>query len=304
MCLRALLVDNKITSPLVCTGLGTLCHMKHKHGRFEGWYYKHQANGKSLALIPGRADGGAFVQVVTDGQAYNIPYPLSHYRKGKSLQIGGNTFSPSGVTLDIRRPELTLSGEIKYTDITPIHSDIMGPFRFVPMECRHGVISMKHSLSGSVVLNGETLDFSDGTGYIESDSGRSFPSEYTWSQCNDFGQDCSIMASVARIPFYGLKFWGCVCVVWLNGCEYRLATYKGVKVLRCERGVLELGQGKYRLSVTVEPREGMALPAPASGVMTRVIHENLSCPARFRFMDGDRVLFDGESGHASYEWVT
>jgi len=272
-------------------------------GRFEGWYHKHQASGKSLALIPGRADSGAFVQVVTNNQAYNISYPLSHYYKGDTLRVGGSTFSPSGIIFDIRRPELTLTGEIEYKGLTPIRGDIMGPFRFVPMECRHGVISMKHKLFGSVTINGETLDFSDGIGYIESDSGRSFPAGYTWVQCNDFQQDCSIMASVARIPFYGLKFWGCICVVWLNGREYRLATYNGVKILRCERGILELSQGKYKLSVTVDLREGVALPAPDLGTMSRVIRESLSCPARFQFWEGDCVLFDGKSDHASYEWV-
>jgi len=49
--------------------------------RFEGWYYKHQANGKSLALIPGRSGDGAFVQVVTDDTAFYIPFPLSHYQE-------------------------------------------------------------------------------------------------------------------------------------------------------------------------------------------------------------------------------
>jgi hypothetical protein len=271
-------------------------------GRFEGWYYKHQANGKSLAVIPGRAEDGAFVQVVADDRAYYIPYPSSHFHKGNDLRVGGNVFSPAGISLNIRRPELTLTGEIGYSGVTPIRGDVMGPFRFFPMECRHGVVSMKHTLRGAVNLNGEPLDFIGGTGYIESDSGRSFPNGYAWVQCNDFERDCSIMASVARIPFFGLRFRGCICVVWLDGREYRLATYKGVKILRCDPGVIELKQGKYRLSITIEPHAGHDLPAPSSGNMSRVIRETLSCPSRFRFTEGDRVLFDGKSGHASYEF--
>jgi hypothetical protein len=36
----------------------------------------------------------------------------------------------------------------------------MGPFRFFAgMQCAHGVISMGHSLSGALELNGEHLDF-------------------------------------------------------------------------------------------------------------------------------------------------
>jgi hypothetical protein len=160
---------------------------------------------------------------------------------------------------------------------------------------------MKHGLHGAVVLNGESYDFTGGLGYIESDSGRSFPKWYTWVHCNDYDRDCSIMVSAARIPFYGLRFRGCICVVWLDGREYRLATYKGVKISRCGPGVIELKQGDYRLSVTVDARGGHELPAPHSGKMTRVIRETLSCPAEFRFTENDRVLFEGRSDHASYE---
>jgi len=278
--------------------------------RFEGWYYKHQVNtsatgvSKSLAVIPGKAADNAFVLVATDNKSYHVSYPLSEYRKdGGQLSVGSNTFASTGISLDIKRPELTLSGDIMYTGLTPINGDIMGPFRFFPMECRHGVISMNHSLQGAVILDGETHNFTGGRGYIESDSGRSFPKWYTWVQCNAFNADCSIMVSVARIPFYGLRFWGCICVVWLNGREYRLATYKGVKILRCEKGVIELKQGKYRLVVSIDDIAGQQLPAPQSGKMSRFIRETLSCPAHFRFMEGDSCLFDGRSDYASYEYM-
>ena len=77
----------------------------------------------------------------------------------------------------------------------------MGPFKYFPMECRHGIISMRHTLEGRLKLNGKEIDFTNGLGYIEKDSGRSFPSSYVWVQANDFDEPCSIMASVADIPF-------------------------------------------------------------------------------------------------------
>jgi len=275
------------------------------NGRFEGWYFKQQSTeGKSLAVIPGKADDSAFVLVITDDKSYHISYPLSEYHKhGGYLYIGGNTFSNDGITLEIQKPELNLTGAISYTNLTPICGDIMGPFRFFPMECSHGIISMNHSLYGSVILDGHKQEFTGGKGYIESDSGRSFPKWYTWVQCNAFDADCSIVASVARIPFYGLRFWGCICVVWLNGREYRLATYKGVKILRCNSGIIELKQGKYKLTIDVDNKDGHALPAPHSGKMSRFIRETLAVTARFRFMEGDNCLFDGASDYASYEYM-
>jgi len=269
---------------------------------FEGWYYKHQANGKTLALIPGKATDGAFIQVVTDEAAYHVTYPLSEYHKGECLTIGSNVFSESGVSLNIDRPEIKLMGEIKYDNLMPIRNDIMGPFKFFPMECRHGIMSMQHDLTGMIRLNGETYDFDDGKGYIESDSGKSFPKSYTWVHCNDFKEDCSITAAVAKIPFYGLKFWGCICVVMLNGQEYRLATYKGVKIVNCEPGVMELKQGKYRLVIKVHSEGGHILPAPRYGKMNHNILEDISCRATFKFTKGDEVLFEGESNQASYEY--
>jgi len=278
--------------------------------RFEGWYYKHQASTnvaseiKSLAVIPGRASDSAFVLVITDNKSYHISYPLFEYQKCDShLRVGKNVFSPAGISLSIQRPELTLTGEIAYTNLTPIGGDIMGPFRFFPMECRHGITSMSHSLEGVVELDGEVQDFTGGKGYIESDSGCSFPKGYSWVHSNAFDADCSIMASVARIPFYGLRFWGCICVVWLNGQEYRLATYKGVKILRCERGIFELIQGKYKLHISIDEQAGYLLPAPDSGKMSRFIRETLSCPAQFKFMEGDHCLFDEKSNYSSYEYM-
>jgi tocopherol cyclase len=57
------------------------------------------------------------------------------------------------------------------------------------------------SFTGRVLLNGRELNFTGGKGYIEGDSGRSFPKSYTWVQCNDFTVECSIMVSVVHIPF-------------------------------------------------------------------------------------------------------
>jgi hypothetical protein len=274
------------------------------NGRFEGWYFKHQANGKSLAVIPGRSSDSAFIFIITNEESHHISYPLSEYYKNKNrIKVGENIFSSDGIFLNIQESELSLSGEISYTNLTPINGDIMGPFKFFPMECRHGIISMNHFLSGSVIFNGEIQSFTDGKGYIESDSGRSFPKEYTWVHCNSFDTNCSIMASVARIPFYGLRFWGCICVVWLDGKEYRLATYKGVKILRNERGIIELKQGKYKLSISVDAQNGQILPAPNSGKMSRIIRETLSCPANFRFTEGDVCLFEEKSDFASYEYM-
>lgn len=269
---------------------------------FEGLYFKHQGERHTLALIPGKAQDGAFVQVITENGSRRVCYPLEAYDRNKALRVGKSVFTQYGIKLDIEDVEISLHGTLYYENPTRISRDIMGPFRYFPMECRHKIVSMGHSTWGSVICNGEVWDFDGGKGYIEGDSGVSFPSDYSWVHCNDFGGDCSIVASAAKIPFCGRSFWGCICVVMLNGREYRLATYRGAKIRRCAPGVLVLEQGNYLLEVTVDAGKGHELSAPRQGAMDRVIREDASCPAHFRLVRKDKVLFEALSGRASYEY--
>lgn len=272
---------------------------------FEGQYYKHQKDDRTLALIvgqtrPGRAklwrternliQAERFIQVITDEGAFRIPYQK------------GNYFSNQGVSLNIDTPRLTLKGAIRYHHLSPIAGDIMGPFQFFPMECRHGIVSMRHRLTGSVVMNGEKMDFTGGLGYMETDSGCSFPSDYTWIQANDFPEACSVVAAVARIPFCGMHFRGCICVIQYRGREYRLATYLGVRVLVCTRNRIVLAQGPYRLDIRIGEHTGWPLAAPQQGSMVRTVQEAVSCPAEFRFSIRGKMVFHFFSGHASFEY--
>lgn len=43
---------------------------------FEGWYLKHQRGKDMLAFIPGRAESGAFVQMVSTGAPASFQYRI------------------------------------------------------------------------------------------------------------------------------------------------------------------------------------------------------------------------------------
>lgn len=278
--------------------------MKDTKQYYEGWYLKHQNNNSTLCLIPGRSSDTAFIQVITNRESFIAEYPLSQYRKTKdSLTIGENTFTKNGVELSVNVAEKELSGEIIYDKLVPIPYDIMGPFALFPMETKHEVISMNHSLQGSVRLNGQAISFDNGKGYWEGDRGTSFPKSYAWVHCNDFPQPCSMMLSIAHIPWGKRFFWGCIGVVWINGKQYRLATYKGVRIIDCTENRMEVSQGRYRLVIDIENASGQKLAAPQHGKMVRIIYENAAVKARFRFYKGDSLLLDYESGKASFEYV-
>lgn len=273
-----------------------------KSNYFDGYYFKHQKGNKTLCLIVGQSCSEdryerteeKFIQVITGDFSKRFTFAGDFPR--------GNRFSKKGISLNIRTPEFSLTGNIRYRDLSPLRYDIMGPFALFPMECRHGVISMGHRLEGKVRLNGETIDFTGGTGYMEKDSGRSFPSSYVWVQANDFTEDCSIMAAVAKIPFCGLHFRGCICAIQYGGREYRLATYLGVRVLSCTRKRIILKQGKYLLEIRLKESGGHLLKAPCNGKMARRVLESASCPAEFIFYRKGQKVFHLASRGAGFEY--
>lgn len=280
---------------------------------FEGWYFKHQnPQGQTLALIPafhidteGRRT--ASLQVISRDRAWWLEYPETQLQVSQpplQVRIGQSSFGCQGLDLHIQRDGLSLHGTLRYGPFTALQSDIMGPFRFFSgMQCSHGVISMGHPLEGTLELNGERLDFSNGIGYIETDRGRSFPSAYLWTQCLWDGLERgSLMLAIATIPLPVGGFTGCICSVLTGGQEYRLATYRGARLEVWSPSGAAIRQGKYRLEAKLLNERRQPLLAPVEGRMERTIHESLCAEVCYRFWHGDDLLLQHTDPNASFEY--
>lgn len=289
-------------------------HGSSKAPFFEGWYFKLQNSAQTLALIPGTStdeDGSqsAFIQAITDTGSCCFYFPMNRCvfpKNHRFCKIGDNIFSTKGIRLQLENNKVQIKGTVRFGEFTPPIYPAMGPFSVFPfMQCNHEVVSLRHSLHGTVTVNGRTLDFSGGTGYIEKDWGNSFPKEYLWVHSNYFlDASASIMVSVADIPFLGFHFYGCIGMVYLNGREYRLATYTGVKISRCGSHGVTLKQGKYLLRIDAFPLTAHPLFSPQLGKMSGTIHESPSCRTRFRFYESDKLLLDEVSTQTGFEYVT
>lgn len=284
-----------------------------KKNYFEGWYFKIVQKDNQIAFIPGisideSGNRQAFIQVITNDKSYYIDYQyedVSFDFKHSVLKIDKNIFSEKGIRINIENEELCIQGKIGFKELIPIKYDIMGIFSKTPfMECRHGIISLHQKLYGTLYLNQNLISFDHGTGYIETDRGSSFPKSYFWTQCNYFGSEvCGVVAAVADIPFLGFHFKGCICIVYYQKTEYRLATYLGVKILKQNSRCLWLKQGKYMLKIFLLKDNPMKLLAPKSGNMSLVIHESVSCRVRYCFYENKKLIFDYTSDYAGFEYV-
>lgn len=273
---------------------------------FKGWYFKCSSKTQTIALIPAlhKSNGKetASLQLITDNAAFHIPFQSLQYRENPlTVKIGKNYFSEKGIRLNIRHKNLHANGTLHFSGLSPISYDIMGPFRFVPfMQCRHSVYSMQHRIDGHIMINGQQYAFQNGIGYMEGDCGSSFPSEYIWTQCHF--SNGSLVLSVADIPLSGFHFTGIIGIVWLDGKEYRIATYLGAQVKQIGKDSVTVRQGAYQLTAKLLQKHTQPLAAPHHGRMDRTIYESASCKASYQFLHKGKVLSKFISNRASFEF--
>jgi hypothetical protein len=289
---------------------------------FEGWYFKvvYTEETKAFVFIPGIAmdesgESHAFIQLL-DGKAKKAEYftfDATLFRPSErkfDVAIGANRFSAGGLTFDMP----AIRGTLRFRDIVPWPSHwyspgIMGPYTFAPfMECNHGIVSMDHSLEGTLVINGEETDFTGGRGYIEKDWGHSFPSAYVWMQSNHFDQPgISFKASVARIPWVTGNFTGFIAGFWSGNRLYRFTEYNRscLTMLRStDQGVeLEFRNRLHILRLAAPADRTTSLAAPIRGLMDGRTEESMTSVISLTLTDSDNghVIFSGKGRNGSVE---
>lgn len=275
---------------------------------FCGWYFRCQSEDRTLALIPAahtvKGDSTGSIQIICEAGSWLVPFSRENVRVSREhprAVLWKNVFRESGIWLNACTDQVSVSGELSFGPLSPIRYDIMGPFRYVPfMECRHSVASMRHTVNGSLCVNGTSYPFTNAAGYIEGDRGRSFPRRYAWTQC--FFEGGSLMLSVAEIQLGALRFPGIIGVVCVYGREYRFATYLGAKAEIRSDGQIVVRQGKMLLAAALLEERAHSLKAPVCGAMSRSIRENVACHAAYRFSIGNQKILDLESSRAAFEY--
>ena len=296
----------KIFTPL--TFQGNLNKTKY----FEGWYFKHVSNNREhvLSFIPGialtKTDKHAFIQIIDgiSGKTWNINYPLTEFsssEKAFEIKVGKSVFTETGIELNIESDEITVKGKIQFTNLTKYPATffspgIMGWYSFVPfMECKHGIGSVSHNLSGAITINNKSVNFSDGTGYIEKDWGTSFPESWIWLHCNTFDKGRnSFTFSVAKIPWLGNFFVGHICFLYFDEKFYLFATYNNSKIVNLKfankKLEFEIRNRNHHLKVTAVQKQSGNLKAPVTGEMNRIIKESVNSEVQIELFENSGEL--------------
>ncbi|MFW5662143.1 MAG: tocopherol cyclase family protein [Bacteroidota bacterium] len=296
-----------------------------KDNYFEGWYFKcvGPETGDKIAIIPGifisRDSGKAhsFIQYLDGAESRYFRYGIDEFKPHPDLfkiEIAGSFFSLNNIELNIESESCGIKGILEFTGIHPwpksfIAPGAMGWYSYVPfMECNHGIISMKHDISGSLRINGEEKVFTGGKGYIEKDWGSRFPEAYVWAQCNHFdAAGISVMISIAKIPWLGSSFTGFICGIMIDRELYVMATYTGAKL-----DYLEIEDNTARFSLSDKKRTfrgeiiksgGADLGSPYESDMLTRVNESMDSIIKTEFIDRSNAItiFNLEGNPASVE---
>jgi len=277
---------------------------------FEGWYFKNNSDNLSISFIPSISninnhEKKCYIQVITDTFSHTFEFPISDFSAEKntlSIKINNNTFNESGINLNLEDDHYQILAELKFGPFLKLRNHIMGIFSLIPfMECNHNIISMRHVVNGKITINDKVYHLDKSLGYIESDYGNSFPTNYIWLQCNSFLQDVSLFLSKATIPFLGFKFEGHICSIIYNNKEYRFATYNFSKITIINKNLIILKRGKYILELSHIDKTNLQLAAPVNGIMKRKIHECINGNIDIVLKTRTKIIFKGSIAHAGIE---
>ena len=287
---------------------------------FEGWYFKliDATETYAIAIIPGismspKGEKNAFIQVLDgkDCKTDYISFNADLFQADKehfSISIEDNNFSDKSIRLNLDN----LKGTVSFKNTQPIEKTVLSPgimgwYSYVPfMECYHGIVSMNHGLEGTLEINGQTIDFTGGKGYIEKDWGKSFPNSWIWMQTNHFKyHEASLMASVAKIPWMGNHFIGFLISFWLDGEFYRFATYTGAKIKSAnvydDRVELYFKNKPFELYITAIKGATGELVSPIQGNMAGKVNESLDAKIHFKLLKNGQLIFDDWGRNAGLE---
>ena len=296
---------------------------KHRRKYFEGWYFKlvDAVEETILAVVPGIAlgvsheDSHAFVQVFNGktGDYSYFTFSLDDFRPSPrtfELHIAENYFSAAGLRLNLEQSDWRIRGELQFKDVIPYPTRLLSPSfmgwaSFVPfMQCKHGIVSMNHTLEGTLEIDGARISFDGGKGYIEKDWGRSFPRAYVWMHSNHFADEAiSFTLVLARLPWLGLRVTGFGAALWYNDRVYTLATFTGARITRLQYNAnqVRLTIEDKRMELAIEAIQGSAWPlrSPVQGAMRGRITESLTSTLHLTVHEktkGGKRLFLDETG--------
>lgn len=285
---------------------------KTSKNRFENWYFKlvdarkENTLGILVGILMTHEGEEAFIEITENGISENlcVKYSLDAVKsKDTEIQIGDNSLGLQKITLNMQKEGLTLKGEITFSNHKRLKeslwlSGLMGPYKYLPfLKSYHEVVSLQHTLMGSLWVNEKQIIFNEGKGYIEKDWGKVFPNVWLWAQCNHFKrQDVALMIGVARLPIFFNYYTSFAIPVYYKDQLEIFSNYSGGHIAKLYRykGYVHLvvTQKNKILDIKIYGSDEVSCVTSKSSHMIRDVYACDTAKIEFSITDNGKSVFE------------
>lgn len=278
---------------------------------FESWhFFLAGANGDYLVVAPGAARGPegdfAFIQLGQAEGATFFEYDADRAAltsRPFSVRVDESVFSLSGISLSIESEVVNVRGEVSFEErLRYRRSGLSDPFAGAGgMPSRHSILALRSACSGTVEINGRTLDFTGGDLYAESRRGKALAKGWLWAQAS-FGNGGAFALSALVDQRPGLPRSRIAACVHDGKVQRSMARDSRILDFRANRESLSIVLEDSRGTLAVEMGRGpqLSFKAPESGVAARSVPVCLESRASAVLRDrAGRLLYEGESTRGS-----
>ncbi len=278
----------------------------HQKNYFEGWYFRFtdEATNKNYAIITAitynEQHPHAFIQSFTDHTIKNQYYTFKtddFTYNDYSIQIQRNTLSKEYInyTLD------DISINLDFTDVTTLEdidgpSSAMGYLSKYPLECFQEVVILDGYATG-------TIDNKPVKGkiYMEKTYGRKFPSKWIWIQSNHHLDNDALSFSVGKIPMFGFKVRGFLCILKTQQKTYRLSTYNFARI-SVDNNVITLKKSGYKIMLKPQLKETCMLVGPSKlAKMDLDVFESINSSVIVEIYKRNKMIYSSTFTNAGIE---
>ena len=290
---------------------------------FENWLFKLVSEDRNsvLVIIPVMELGSnqrCYVQFLNGitGETCVAYYDLSELITSKyemDFSFGENSFSEKGINISVDQKGLKGSGNIRFSEFMKYPSkglrrNLMEYFSFLPFQhIYYAIISMQHKINGSVSINGQTLNFDNGTGFIEKTWGKYYPESWLYVGCNTFTlPDTFFVMTASTINLVFTKMLSNIGYFYHKGELINVSFYTKARFTKFDHQgkvlFFEITKEKHRIEISLIPRNKGKIKIP-SATDNRYVSESADSTLHLNYFVNNELILSTEGEHAEFDFV-
>lgn len=223
------------------------------------------------------------------------------------VHFGQSVINKENIILDVQNAEGALSGHLELEHVVDLNRSflqpgMMGIYKYVPfMEFYQEVVVLRASTVGVINVDGEEVDFTGGSCYIQKQWGSKFPNIWVWAQCSGFddANDTTLTLGIARLKVLFNYYTAFTIPIYYNEQVEIFSNYNGGQIAKLYRykGYLHLiiTQKDKLLDVKIYGRDELECISSKETHGIRDVYECDKVKMEVKISEKGNMLWEGTS---------